>query len=86
MSVTTLPSLVILEACLAYLGLGVPRSWGTMIADGLRQDGSLWSAGWAMAALLLTVAATQVLAEEVALALSPRTPQAATAQGGSRAS
>lgn len=71
-AVATLPSLVALEAAVAYLGVGLPASWGSMIAKGTMAGGSAWSAGCATAVLFLTVAATAMLADAAAGALTPQ--------------
>ncbi len=67
---------VLLEAGLSYLGLGVPQplpSWGSIIADGqsvLRA--APWVAGGAAAALVLTVLAFTLVGDGLRARLDPR--------------
>lgn len=70
LAVATLPALVVLEASLAFLGLGGRASWGTMIAEAAA-GGSAWAGGWAVATLFATVAALKLLADAAAEALDP---------------
>lgn len=69
---------VLLEAGLAYLGVGVPQptpSWGAIIADGqavLRT--APWVAGGAGLALVLTVLAFTLLGDGLRERLDPRAP------------
>lgn len=70
-ALATLPALVALEASLAFLGIGIPSSWGTMLAEGMRPGGSTWSAVGAAGMLFFTVGATRVLADAALKTLSP---------------
>lgn len=69
---------ILLEAGLAYLGIGVPQptpSWGSIIADGqpvLRS--APWIAGGAGLALIVTVLAFAVLGDALRDRLDPRSP------------
>lgn len=82
LAIAPLPTLVLLEASVAFLGIGLPHSWGARIAAGLQPGGSM--TGWAAcsAALMLTVAASKVLADALAEALDPRAPRLHTAPAG----
>jgi ABC-type dipeptide/oligopeptide/nickel transport system permease subunit len=71
MAVGTLPSLVVLEASLAFLGVGVRSSWGTMIAEAVAPGGSTLAGLLAASAILVTVAATKLLADALDEALDP---------------
>jgi len=71
MTVGTLPSLVVLEASLAFLGVGTRRSWGTMIAEAVAPGGSKVAGLLAAGAILVTVAATKLLADALDEALDP---------------
>jgi ABC-type dipeptide/oligopeptide/nickel transport system permease subunit len=67
---------ILLEAGLAYLGIGVPQptpSWGSIIADGqsvLRT--APWVAGGAGGALVLTVLAFTLVGDGLRERLDPR--------------
>ncbi|MSP25766.1 MAG: ABC transporter permease [Myxococcales bacterium] len=67
-----LPALVWLEAAMSFLGLGVPSSWGTIIADAFVRDGSALGAVCAVVLLSLTAGAAALVADAVADAASPR--------------
>lgn len=68
--------LILFEASLSYLGLGVPPripSWGSMIADGRNYIGNAW---WVSAipglALFITVVAINVVGDRLRDVLDPR--------------
>lgn len=84
-AIFALPSLVLLEAAVAFLGIGLSSSWGTLVADGFAPNGSRWAAGCATALLLLTVAATRLLAEAIGEALDAKLPPAGMPTSRSRA-
>jgi peptide/nickel transport system permease protein len=67
-----LVSVVILEAALSFLGLGVEGSWGVMIAEGLEPTMPLAVPVAATTALFVTVLASYLLADAVAEALDAR--------------
>lgn len=71
-----LATTVLLDAGLGYLGIGVPApapSWGSMLAEGQRYYRTApWLAFWPGLAVLLTVAAFNLLAAGLRQALDPR--------------
>jgi ABC-type dipeptide/oligopeptide/nickel transport system permease subunit len=81
-------NLILLEATLSFLGLGVQPpvpSWGSMIADARQVPlGSWWVALFPGAALALTVIAWNLLGDQLRDALDPRWrgPDLAAAPGG----
>ena len=74
-----IPSNILFEAALSYLGLGIPPdtpSWGRMIADG--SGGQLYTVAWWMLlfpgmALVLTTLAFNLVGDGLRDALDPRT-------------
>ena len=85
------PLMIIAEASLSFLGLGVPPSvptWGSMVADGRDFLGTAW---WIATlpgiAILLTVLGINLFGDGLRDALDPRTRRAGlslSTQGGSR--
>jgi peptide/nickel transport system permease protein len=73
-AIFALPSLVLLEAAVGFLGIGAPSSWGTLIAQGLAPNGSPWASCCGIGALLVTVASLRWIAEAVCDALDSRQP------------
>ncbi len=58
-------SVVLLEASVSFLGLGLEGSWGVMIAEGLAPEAPLGPTLWAGLALVLTVGAAYLMADAV---------------------
>ncbi|RLB63209.1 MAG: ABC transporter permease [Deltaproteobacteria bacterium] len=58
-------SVVLLEASVSFLGLGLEGSWGVMIAEGLAPGAPLGPTLWAGLALVLTVGAAYLMADAV---------------------
>jgi peptide/nickel transport system permease protein len=71
-----IPTNILLEAALSYLGVGIPAtqaSWGQMIADATNIfDTAWWYFAFPGAALLLTVLAFNLLGDGIRDALDPR--------------
>jgi ABC-type dipeptide/oligopeptide/nickel transport system permease subunit len=71
-----IPTNILLEASLSYLGVGIPAtqaSWGQMIADSTNIfDTAWWYFAFPGAALLLTVLAFNLLGDGIRDALDPR--------------
>ncbi|HEU4880243.1 MAG TPA: ABC transporter permease subunit, partial [Gemmatimonadaceae bacterium] len=70
---------IVLEAGLSYLGVGVPlptASWGNMIQEGSESIGQIASYWWVSLfpglAIVVTVMAFNVLGDALLRALSPR--------------
>jgi len=80
MAATAVPALIVLEASLAFLGVDLPTSWGTMIAKGFAPGGSSWAAAAALTALVVTASGAWVLAAEVERVLNPRSQRRAARQ------
>lgn len=70
--------IILVEAGLSFLGIGVPRptpSWGAMIADGQREGlltAAPWIAGFPGAAIVLTVIAFSLLGDALRDVIDPR--------------
>ena len=75
-STLVIPTNILLEASLSYLGVGIPAtqsSWGQMIADSTNIfDTAWWYFAFPGAALLLTVLAFNLLGDGIRDALDPR--------------
>ncbi len=75
-STLVIPTNILLEAALSYLGVGIPAtqsSWGQMIADATNIfDTAWWYFAFPGAALLLTVLAFNLLGDGIRDALDPR--------------
>lgn len=65
-------SVVLLEVAVSFLGLGLPGSWGGLIAEGLESGASVLPALWAALALGLTVGAVHLLADALSETLDAR--------------
>ncbi|MFQ6046648.1 MAG: ABC transporter permease, partial [Gemmatimonadales bacterium] len=70
--------IILIEAGLSFLGIGVPRptpSWGAMIADGQREGlltAAPWIAGFPGAAIVITVLAFSLLGDALRDVIDPR--------------
>ena len=65
-------SVVLLEVAVSFLGLGLPGSWGGLIAESLARGASVGPALWAACALGLTVGAVHLLADALSETLDAR--------------
>ena len=85
-----IPSAIVFEATLSYLGLGVPLptpTWGNMLSDS--QTGGVYTVAWWFwffpgLALLVTTLAFNLLGDSVRDALDPRTERVFAAAGKRR--
>ncbi len=75
-----LPGFVLLETAVSFLGIGLPSSWGTLIAGGLAPNGPHLAAIMATLALALTVVGAQLVAEAVSEALDAKIPPIGSAK------
>lgn len=65
-------SVVLLEVAISYLGLGLPGSWGTLIAEGLVEEHGSRLTWCAATALALTVGAAYLVADALGETLDAR--------------
>ena len=68
----TVPSVILTEAFLSFLGLGVSLSWGVLVAEAPFQD-YLWRLAFPSAFLALTLLSLNFLGDGLRDALDPRT-------------
>jgi len=72
----TVPTVIILESFLSYLGLGLSLSWGELVAEGVAVVNPLrsswWLLFWPAAFLALTLLALNYLGDGLRDALDPR--------------
>jgi oligopeptide transport system permease protein len=73
----TVPSVILLESFLSYLGLGVKLSWGILVAEGVKAVNPLHSTWWLLVFpsvfLALTLFSLNFLGDGLRDALDPRT-------------
>ena len=73
----TVPSVIILESFLSFLGLGVSLSWGQLVAEGVQVvnpvESYWWLLAWPSAALATTLFALNALGDALRDAVDPRT-------------
>ena len=71
------PSVILLEAFLSYLGLGVKLSWGVLVAEGVGVvnpiQSDAWLLAWPSAFLAATLLSLNFLGDGLRDALDPRT-------------
>lgn len=79
-SLFAVPSVVLLEAAVAFLGIGHEGSWGALLAQGL-SAGNTSAAALAAAAIAMTVLAAHALADAASEALDARVAAHATVRG-----
>jgi peptide/nickel transport system permease protein len=79
-------SVVLLEVAVAFLGIGAEESWGVLLADALDGGSGIRGAGWAAAAVGITVAAVYLVADAMGESLDARVASAAFGRDGQPAS